>query len=513
MIERLLAAEGALSRDELDQAQRLFGQVAEADPRNAIAVVGLARVLARRGDTEAARELLAHALQIDPDEAAAHRLLAELEAGPAPVEAPVAAAAPRVPERAPAPRRVARPAGAAAAVPAARLSLDPSRMSPSQLVARAPGRVNLIGEHTDYNDGLVLPMAIDLETRIDFTPTDDGIVDLVRTDIGERVLIDLRERATPETGRRGDWTDYVAGTAWALRLAGGRSRGLFGLLSGDLPIGQGLSSSAALELACAWALSGGTPPLAKDGRSKTDPMAVARACQRAENEFVGVPCGILDQFAVAFGVRDAALLLDCRSLEHRPVPLPPGAAFLIAESGVKRELRGSGYEQRRRECEAAAAALAEIDPSVHALRDATPELLEHARDRLDDRLFRRARHVATENERVLATVRAFEAGDLPAAGRAFLASHASLRDDFDVSVPALDRLVEVAAAIPGVYGARLTGGGFGGAVLVLAEAGAATDVAAGIRAGYRIPSGDAPVVRAVRAREGAGLVAVPGTVA
>jgi galactokinase len=371
-----------------------------------------------------------------------------------------------------------------------------------QQIVRAPGRINLIGEHADYNGGLVLPMAIDLETRLEFTSTDDRVVDVTRTDTGERAVIDLDQRATPATGRRGDWTDYVAGTAWALAEAGGWARGFVGWLSGNLPLAQGLSSSAALELASAWAMSAGEPPLA-------DRMAAALACQRAENEFVGVPCGILDQFAVAFGVRGAALLLDCRSLEHRPVALPAGAALLLAESGVTRELRDSGYEQRRRECEAAASALAAIDPSVRSLRDARPELLERARDRLGELLSRRARHVVTENERVLAAVRAFEAGDLPAAGRALVASHASLRDDFDASVPAVDRLVEVAAAVPGVHGARLTGGGFGGAVVVLADAGAADIVAAAIRAGYATPSGHEPVVRQVQASDGAGLAAAP----
>jgi galactokinase len=378
-------------------------------------------------------------------------------------------------------------------------------MRPSHhLMARAPGRVNLIGEHTDYNEGLVLPMAIDFETRIEFAPSDRRVVDLTLAANGERVLIDLDERARPSTGRRGDWTDYVAGTAWAITAAGGRTRGLIGVLSGDLPIGQGLSSSAALELASAWALSGGAPPL-------PDPMAVARACQRAENEFVGVPCGILDQFAVTFGVRDAALLLDCRSLDHRVIALPHDAAILIAGSGVTRELRGSGYEMRRRECEAATAALRTIDSSVRSLRDATPALLETARDRLGDTLFRRARHVVTENARVASTARALEAGDLAAAGRAVLASHASLRDDFEVSVPELDRLVEVATAVPGVHGARLTGGGFGGAVIILADAAAAETVAAAIRAGYRTPAGEVPAVERVRASDGAGLASAPGS--
>jgi galactokinase len=369
--------------------------------------------------------------------------------------------------------------------------------APHRLAVRAPGRVNLIGEHTDYNDGLVLPMAIDLQTTIDLTPSDDRFVELRLATTGERAVIDLDDRSSPATGRRGDWTDYVAGTAWALREAGGDPRGFVGVLGGNLPIGQGLSSSASLELASAWALAGGKAPL-------PDRMAVARACQRAENDFVGVPCGILDQFAVTFGVRDAALLLDCRSLEHRTVHLPASAAIFIAESGVTRELRGSGYAARRRECADAAEALSAIDPAVRSLRDATPGLLDRAEDRIDDVLLRRARHVVTENERVLRTAEAFESGDLVAAGDAFLASHASLRDDFEVSTPELDRLVEVAAAMPGVFGARLTGGGFGGAVIVLAEAAAAAGIPAGIRAGYRTPGGSPPAVHRVRATEGAG---------
>ena len=374
---------------------------------------------------------------------------------------------------------------------------------PARLVVRAPGRVNLIGDHTDYNDGLVLPMAIDLETRIELTPSDDATVDLTLESTGERAVIDLDARATPATGRHGDWTDYVAATAWALRQAGARPRGFIGVLGGDLPIGQGLSSSAALELACAWALSGGEPAL-------PDRLALAQACQRAENEFVGVPCGILDQFAVAFGAPAVALLLDCRNLDHRVVALPPDAAFLIAESGVTRELRGSGYAARRHECETAAAVLAQVDPSVRSLRDATPALLDSARDALGATRYRRARHVLTENDRVRATARALEDGDLAAAGAAFVAGHASLRDDFEASTPDVDRLVEVASSTPGVHGARLTGGGFGGAVLVLADRAAVGDVAAGILSHYRTPSGEPAMVREVRASAGAGLVTASG---
>ncbi|HTK44840.1 MAG TPA: galactokinase [Patescibacteria group bacterium] len=374
---------------------------------------------------------------------------------------------------------------------------------------RAPGRVNLIGEHTDYNDGLVLPAAIDLEITIDFVATDDLMVDLTLARTGERAVIDLDKRATPEAGRRGDWTDYVAGTAWGLRMAGARPRGFAGVLESNLPIGQGLSSSAALELASAWALSGGQPPLVTGDPPRLDRMALARACQRAENEYAGVPCGILDQFAVAFGIDGAALLLDCRSLDHRPVRLPPGVAVLIAESGVTRGLLDSEYQARRRECDAAAATLAEIEPAVRSLRDATPELLDRARGRIDEVLLRRARHVVSENARVLATVQAFEAADPAAAGRELLAGHASLRDDFEVSLPELDRLVEVAAAQPGAFGARLTGGGFGGAVVVLADAGAADAVRDGIRTDYQTATGDPPIVHRVHASDGAGPLPRP----
>src|SRR5204862_7908679 len=185
------------------------------------------------------------------------------------------------------------------------------------------------------------------------------------------------------------------------REAGGRPRGFVGLLASDLPDGQGLSSSAALELASAWALAGAEPPL-------PDPMAVAEACRRAENEFVGVPCGLMDQFASAFGQAGAALLLDCRSLEHRPVPLPQEAALVIADSGVPRGLRGSAYGERRAECARATQALTALDPSVRSLRDATPALLDEARANLDEAAFRRARHVIAENERVLVTVRALD---------------------------------------------------------------------------------------------------------
>src|SRR4051812_22845433 len=366
-------------------------------------------------------------------------------------------------------------------------------------LVRAPGRVNLIGEHTDYNDGLVLPAAIDRQIALAFVPIEDPRVLILLAASGERAVIDLEARATPSEGRRGDWSDYVAGTAWALREEGVRLRGFIGLLASDLPEGQGLSSSAALELASAWALAGDSSPL-------DDPMRVAQACRRAENEFVGVPCGLMDQFASAFGHAGAALLLDCRSLEHRPVPLPHEAALLIAGSGVPRGLRSSAYGKRRAECVRATQALTALDPSVRSLRDATPALLDEARANLDEAAFRRARHVIAENERVLVTVRALDDGDLATAGRAFLASHASLRDDFEVSTPELDALVEVAAGAPGVFGARLTGAGFGGAVIALAHAGRTAEAVAAIRRDYRTPAGEPPAVWRVMPAPGAGVM-------
>jgi galactokinase len=323
-------------------------------------------------------------------------------------------------------------------------------------VVRAPGRVNLIGEHTDYNEGFVLPAAIDLAIMIALIPSDDDRVEVTLADSREKGVVDLRAIGS----RRGDWLDYVAGTAWAMDVAGLPVRGFRGALASDLPVGAGLSSSAALELATAWALSGAEEPPVRT-------MDLARIAQRAENEYVGVACGLMDQFAVAFGQADHALLLDCRSLEHSAVEVPAGTSLVVCHSGAPRELAGSAYNARHAECDRAVAALSAIDPSVRTLRDVTPELLTAGRASLDEVAFRRARHVVTENARVLATVKALATGDLPEVGAAFDESHRSLRDDFEVSSPALDALVEIARSVPGVIGARLTGAGFGGCTVNL----------------------------------------------
>jgi galactokinase len=322
-------------------------------------------------------------------------------------------------------------------------------------IARAPGRVNLIGEHTDYNEGFVLPAAIGLETWICFVPTDDRRVELTRADTGERDAFELDD---PRPRRA--WIDYVGGTAWALSERNVPLRGLRGLISSSIPIGSGLSSSAALELASAWALSAATPP----GLSG---MELARTCQRAENEYVGVRSGLMDQFAASLGRAGAALLLDCRSLEYRPVPLPEGLALVACDTRSPRRLDASEYNARRAQCERAVDILARSDPSISALRDVTMQLLDGLGGALDDETFRRCEHVVRENERALAFEAAIRAGDLAAVGRLMAESHSSLRDLFEVSSPELDALVEIMSSVEGVVGARMTGGGFGGCTVNL----------------------------------------------
>ena len=364
-------------------------------------------------------------------------------------------------------------------------------------VVRAPGRVNLIGEHTDYNLGLVLPAAIDLEIRIALVPTDDRRVELVSGATGERAGFDL-DAIGP---RRGAWVDYVAGTAWALADVGIATRGLRGIIVSSLPTASGLSSSAALELASAWAL-------ADEPGGAVAPIELARTCQRAENAYVGVNCGLMDQFASACGVGGDAVLLDCRSLEFRPIALPLATHTLVViHTGSTRSLTTSQYNVRRAQCEAAAAALAARDPGVRSLRDVTPAMLPRIRELVGDDAFRRSRHVVTENARVMDTIEALATGDIAAVGRLWAASHASLRDDFEVVSPELDALVEIASAVPGVAAARMTGAGFGGCTINLVERGAVSALRTAVEARYQARTGLVPRVYAVDAVDGAGVVA------
>jgi galactokinase len=311
--------------------------------------------------------------------------------------------------------------------------------------ARAPGRVNLIGDHTDYTGGYALPMAVDRYTVVDLMPGGDAVE--LRSDVEPDAAVVPIDTVDPSDVAPG-WARYVAGVVAVVRpTAGGR-----GTVTTTLPVGAGLSSSAALEVAVALALGFQGPPL-----------ELALACQRAEHLASGVPSGVMDQLASAAGVADHALLIDCQSYEVTPVPLPEGVEIVVLDSGQARTLVGSPYAERRADCEAAAAI-------VGPLRQASVADVERI---ADDRLRRRARHVVTENARVLAFADALGAGDLDGAGTLMVESHHSLRDDFDVSTPALDALVEKLLGQPGVHGARLTGAGFGGCVVALADAGSA----------------------------------------
>ena len=360
-------------------------------------------------------------------------------------------------------------------------------------VVRAPGRVNLIGEHTDYNDGYVLPIAIDRAISIALVPTEDRRVTLTLVEDSETAGFDLDAIGS----KRGHWIDYVAGTAWAMAEAGLPVGGFRGVLASDLPQDSGLSSSAALELASALALSGGHEP-------PTDRMTLARVAQRAENVHVGVQCGLMDQFASSLGTLGAALLLDCRSLDYRALPLSLDAvALVVCHSGSSRRLDDSAYNERRAQCESAVAAIARAEPGVRSLRDVTPAMIDAVADELEPVLARRARHVVEENGRVLDAASALEAADHERAGRLFTASHASLRDLYEVSSPELDALVETAEAVPGVFGSRLTGAGFGGCTVTLVRRDAVETLADAVRDVYPARTGLTPRVFEVTPARGA----------
>jgi galactokinase len=374
---------------------------------------------------------------------------------------------------------------------------DRAASDPRQIrIVRAPGRVNLIGEHTDYNEGYVLPMAIDRGITIALVPTDDRHVTITLTENGETEGFDL-DAIAPATGK---WIDYVAATAWSMATEGLAVDGFRGLLASDLPIGAGLSSSAALELASALALSRGDEPA-------IDRMTLARICQRGENGYVGVASGLMDQFASAFGRRGAALLLDCRSLAHRVVALDlTEVALIVCDSGSQRRLERSAYNERRAQCEAAVAAIATRQHGVRSLRDVTPAILEAVIGELPPPLADRARHVVEENERVLAAVEALDSHDFKRVGRLLSESHTSLRDLYEVSSPDLDALVEVAEGVPGVLGSRLTGAGFGGCTITLVRRESVSALIRAIQEAYPARTGLRPHAFEVEPAGRAGVV-------
>jgi galactokinase len=322
-------------------------------------------------------------------------------------------------------------------------------------VFSAPGRVNLIGEHTDYNDGFVMPVAIDRSTYVAITTRADR-----RLTVVSETLSDTAAAPLDSLQPRRHWSDYVMGVAAVLREVGVPIPGANLLIASDVPLGAGLSSSAALEVAVALALLSATDAV-------IDSVALAELCQRAENEFVGARVGIMDQFVALHGRSGHALRLDCRSLEYKLLPLPTDVKLVVANTMVKHALAANEYNARRADCEGAVQALAARLPGVKALRDVTPADLEEHVSLLSPTEHKRARHIVSENSRVESASEALAAGNIDALGPLFAASHQSLRDDFEVSCRELDALVVAAASAPGARAARMTGGGFGGCTINL----------------------------------------------
>jgi galactokinase len=365
---------------------------------------------------------------------------------------------------------------------------------PPQWIVRAPGRVNLIGEHTDYNDGFVLPIAIDRAIWIAFRPRSDGRVVVRSADYDQQGEFALQGLTRGEPG----WIEYLKGVAACLQEAGHSLAGWEGVMAGDVPRGAGLSSSAALEVATARAF-------AQTSGLTWDPAGMAKLAQRAENRWVGVNCGIMDQLISATGLAGHAQLIDCRTLAMQAVPLPPGVAVAVLDTGTRRGLVDSAYNERRACCEQAARQF-----GVKALRDVTPEEFARRSDELDEVTRRRARHVITENDRTLRAAEAMRRGDAAAMGRLMDESHVSLRDDFEVSSDALNAMVEAAHNHPGCYGARMTGAGFGGCAVALVNAGVAEPFVATVAESYQARTGNQPAVYVCQATNGAEVVGSGG---
>jgi galactokinase len=361
--------------------------------------------------------------------------------------------------------------------------------APPAFVARGPGRVNLIGDHTDYNDGFVLPMAIDRAVWIAARPRSDGAVSVHSLDFGETREFDSANEAPGGKG----WVEYIRGVAWALRESGRRICGWDGVTMGDVPVGAGLSSSAALELAAARAF-------ATSCDVGWEPEEMALLAQRAENDWVGVNCGIMDQLISAAGEAGHAMLIDCRTLETRAVPLPDDVSVVVLDTATRRGLVGTAYNERRSQCEAAAAVL-----GVAKLRDVDLEIFERRMAELNSVTRRRARHVITENARVLAAADALAAGDVDTVGRLMNESHASLRDDFEVSRDELDIMADIACNRPGCHGARMTGAGFGGCAVALVDTAATAEFSSYVACEYERATGLRPAIYVCAAAAGASV--------
>jgi galactokinase len=370
------------------------------------------------------------------------------------------------------------------------------------LQVRAPGRVNLLGEHVDYNEGPVLPAAIDRAVLLAGSATNDNIVELYAPDVDEKVIFSLDTLARKQN-LSGDplpnWAHYPAGVAWALQQSGRQVCGIRVVYTSDVPIGAGLSSSAAVEMAfaVAWQAMGGWT---------ADRLALAQICQKAENLYVGVACGLMDQFTSGHGVRDHALLFDTRSLEWEALPLPTGTMLVIADTRVRRNLASSAYNERRSACEKAVEILRLDLPNIHSLRDVTPDDFSRLCPSLPLEIRLRAEHVITEIQRVFSGAAALRSGDQDSFGELMFASHASLRDLYEVSTSELDALVAISRNNSACIGARLTGAGFGGCTINLIKQDLLDQFIQDLRKDYQLRTGRETDIYACYASQGASLM-------
>ena len=371
-----------------------------------------------------------------------------------------------------------------------------------QFIARAPGRVNLLGEHVDYNDGFVLPAAIDRATYVAFSPAPTDQTTLVAADFGEEARFTpetLSAKTQPDGSPLPEWAHYPAGTAWALGQAGHSTPAMLAAFSSDIPRGSGLSSSASIEMAfgVAWSKLGGW---------SLPPIQLALLGQKAENRYVGVNCGIMDQFASACGEAERLMLLDCRSLEYRSLPLPENTAIVVADTTVRRKLTSGEYNDRRAACEEAVRLLSQDLPEIKSLRDVSVETFNRQAHTLPVTVEKRARHVVEEIERTRQAIPLLEQGRTHEFGQLMNACHVSLRDLYEVSIPELDQMVAIAQPMPGCFGARLTGGGFGGCTVNLVASDQAEAFSQSLGPEYERRTGLHPEIYICQASQGAGLL-------
>jgi galactokinase len=363
----------------------------------------------------------------------------------------------------------------------------------SPQIFRAPGRVNVIGEHTDYNAGFVMPAAIQFYTWVAAAKRADRVLEAYSDHYNESIRLSLDELAGPP---RKHWSDFIRGVAAVLQNAGYKLAGANLVIHGEVPLGAGLSSSASLEVATALALA------AVSG-AHVPPLELAKLCQKAEHEYVGTLCGIMDQFVAVFGAAGHALMLDCRSLEYQLLVIPPEVRLVVCNSMVRHELAFGEYNLRRADCEEGVKLLQPHLPGIRALRDVAVADLEIWKEVLPERVYRRCRHIVTENQRVLEAAKALQGGETGQFGHLMYQSHASLRDDFEVSCKELDLLVEIASSSPGVLGARMTGGGFGGCTVNLVRADASNSFQEHLAQAYREATNIIPEIYVCEPAQGA----------